>query len=333
MNTVAELAISSTTSTEPTPACDATAPNSERTNAIPGHGAGSIRRCLQDGPTATRLHAALGLERWPPVSVGWVVVSPCMDLGNQIDALTAFVTAAHWRTVDLLYAPTLATRVINCLLCGYSATRDGYGVHESECQFGGGRLERYQCRECDLVFGPLKMLDMSDQMLTADYQLLYETYRESNSTASETRAFRTTEPRQGGLYLNWGSGAWSETIDQLRSQGWDVWGYEPSVPPASPFVAGSTSEISATFDGLFSNDVIEHFRDPVAEFRRMASHLRTGALMTHASPCYELLYDHTRFHTAFYLGRSVEVLAARTGMKIVGRETDGEFMSVTFRIL
>ena len=162
--------------------------------------------------------------------------------------------------------------------------------------------------------------------------MLYETYRESNSTTSEKRAFRTTEPRRGGLSLNWGCGAWSETIVELRAEGWDVWGYEPSVPPASPYVAGQTGEISATFDGLFSNNVIEHCRDPLAEFRRMASHLRAGALMTHASPCYELLYDHTRFHTAFYLGRSVEVLAAMADLEVVGRETDGEYMSVTFRV-
>ena len=94
-----------------------------------------------------------------------------MDLGQRTDSLATFVTAAHWRTVDLLYAPTLATRVIDCPLCGHGSTRDGHGVHQSECRFGGGRLERYQCKECDLVFGPLKMLDMSDQMLAADYRL------------------------------------------------------------------------------------------------------------------------------------------------------------------
>jgi SAM-dependent methyltransferase len=193
-------------------------------------------------------------------------------------------------------------------------------------------LERYQCPACDLVFGPLKMLDITPQMLAADYQLLYESYREANSTVSEVRAFHSLAPTKMGIYLNWGCGAWSETIEQLRGQEWDVWGYEPSVPPESAFVAGHTDQISATFDGIFSNNVIEHFRDPVGEFREMASHLRPGGLMTHATGCYRMNFADTRFHTAFYLGRSVEVLADEVGLEVVARDADGDYESVTFRV-
>jgi len=255
-----------------------------------------------------------------------------MDLERRLDLLASFTTSAYWQTLDQVYAPLLATRTITCPICGHAGGRSGYDVHESECQFGGGHLERYGCPECDFVFGPLKMLDLSDRMLDIDYQLLYDTYQEGDSAANEARAFRSVEPRTGGLYLDWGCGAQSETVDALRAEGWDVWGYEPVVPPTSPFIAGSALEVSATFDGLFSNNVIEHFWDPVAEFRAMASHLRTGALMTHATPCYELAIEDTRFHTAFYLGRCVDVLAQRVGLDVVGREQDGDYRSVTFRV-
>ena len=255
-----------------------------------------------------------------------------MDVEQRMDSLATFVTAAHWQMVDLHYATTLAQRTITCPLCGHSSPRAGYSVHQSECQFNGGRLERYGCPDCDFVFGPMKMLDLTEQMLNADYRLLYESYQEANSTEAETRAFWSTDPAPGSLSLNWGCGAWSETIDQLRAQGFDVWGYEPAAPPVSPFVVGKVEAISATFDGLFSNNVIEHFRDPVGEFRQMVSHLRPGALMTHATPCYEMLYAHTRFHCSFYLGRSVEVLAEKVGLDVIGRERDGEYQSVTFRV-
>jgi SAM-dependent methyltransferase len=255
-----------------------------------------------------------------------------MDVERRADPLVTFAVAAHWHTVDLLYEPTLSSRLIGCTLCGHAATRDGYRIEEAECQFAGGRLERYQCPDCDLVFGPLKMLDLTGPMLAADYRLLYETYREGDSTARELRAFRSTEPTRGELILNWGCGARSESVDMLRADGWDAWGFEPSVGSTSPFVAGHLAEISATFDRLFSNNVIEHFRDPVSEFREMASHLRSGALMTHATPCYEMKCADTRFHTAFYLGRSVEVLASRTGLELVRREHDGDYMSTTFRV-
>ena len=77
--------------------------------------------------------------------------------------------------------------------------------------------------------------------------------------------------------------------------------------------------------------MVEHFADPVGEFRRMRGHLRPGGLMVHASACYDLLYEDTRFHLAFFLGRSAEVLAARTGFEVVERERDGEYMHVVFR--
>jgi hypothetical protein len=255
---------------------------------------------------------------------------PNVGLEERLDALSSFATTSHWSILDALDDLTLPGRRIECPLCGHVATRDGYAIHTATCRFGGGRLERYGCPACDLVFGPLKVLDASEALLTADYRLLYETYREARPTASEMRAFRSTSPREGGLYLDWGCGAQSETIDVLREEGWDVWGYEPAVEPQSPFIAPSRGGISARFAGIFSNNVIEHFRDPVAEFEAMASHLEPGGLMTHATPCYELLYTDTRFHTAFYLGRSVDVLARRTGLEVVGRERDGEYMSVTF---
>jgi 2-polyprenyl-3-methyl-5-hydroxy-6-metoxy-1,4-benzoquinol methylase len=111
-----------------------------------------------------------------------------------------------------------------------------------------------------------------------------------------------------------------------------VWGYEPSVPPQSPFIAGCLDSISAKFDAIFSNNVVEHLRDPVADFKVMASYLRPGGVMVHATPCFELRYENTRFHTAFYLGRSVEVIAERAGLRVVDRERDGEYESVTFQV-
>jgi SAM-dependent methyltransferase len=252
---------------------------------------------------------------------------------QKIERLTHYAIASRWAMTDVIYDNTLSTRAIVCPLCQRVGTRDSYTLHVAECQFAGGRLERYQCPDCDLVFGPMKMLDLTEQQLAAEYRILYSDYHEANSTESETRSFQACQPTAGGLYLNWGCGAWSETIDQLRGEGWDVWGYEPAAPFRSPYVAASHAEISAKFDAVFSNNVLEHLRNPVAEFLVMRSYLKPGGVMTHSTPCYELAYENTRFHLYFYLGRSVELLAARTGMRITGRQNDGEYGSVTFQLL
>jgi SAM-dependent methyltransferase len=247
--------------------------------------------------------------------------------------LLDYLTSTHWRTIDVLYARDLPERVARCVVCEHTAPCDSYRKHVAECQFGGGRLERYACPKCDTVFGPLKMLDLTAAQLAMEYRALYTYYSESNSTELEIRAFRSCRPRPGGLYLNWGCGAWAETIDTLRAEGYDVWGYEPVAVSENAHVVSSRDEISALFDGIFSNNVIEHFADPVSEFRRLHSHLKPGGLMVHASPCYELLYENTRFHLALYLGRSAETLAARTGFEVVDRERDGEYMQVVFRAI
>jgi hypothetical protein len=99
----------------------------------------------------------------------------------------------------------------------------------------------------------------------------------------------------------------------LREQGFNVFGYEPSLPKATEFVANNKAEITGRFHGIFSNNVIEHFRDPVAEFRYFHQILEEKGQMVHTSPCYDYKYSFTRFHTLFLLGRSPFLLAEKTG--------------------
>lgn len=144
------------------------------------------------------------------------------------------------------------------------------------------------------------------------------------------RTFQSLAP-QPGVYLDWGGGgAWSETIRTLRDDGWDVWGYEPAAVEAGPHVVNRREEISARFDGIFSNNVIEHFRDPVAAFRDFHGLLKENGRMAHSSPCYDYAYSFTRFRTLFLLGRSPEVLARRTGFEVIDQVRDGEYINTVF---
>ena len=69
---------------------------------------------------------------------------------------------------------------------------------------------------------------------------------------------------------------------------------------------------------------------PVEEFRYFHSILKPGARMAHASPCYRYSYSDTRFHVVFLTGGSSEVLADRSGFRVVGRQEEDEFISVLF---
>jgi SAM-dependent methyltransferase len=253
------------------------------------------------------------------------------QIERKLVVLSNYVVASKHALLDREYSTLLLNRTIQCIVCGYSGKRDGFNTHIDQCQFGGGRLERYYCNHCDALFGPMKILDMSAAELAAEYALLYSNYSESNSTALEVRTFKALSPTSEGLYLNWGCGLWSDTINILRSQNVNVWGYEPNAPATSGYIVSRREEISALFDGIFSNNVVEHLIDPVAVFKDMGSILRPRGVMAHSTPCYSLAHTNTRFHTLFLLGNSAEFLARSSGFEIIDREYDGEYMNIVFR--
>jgi len=251
-------------------------------------------------------------------------------LEAQVKLVEAYSVQAFWQAIDHVYDLMLPKMELHCIICDHRDGRSGFAVHVSQCQFGGGLLERYQCPKCDAIFGPQKYLDLRDSFVTADYDLLYSRYSESDSTTNEIRTFLSTSPQSGGLYLNWGCGAWSETIPELRKQGYDVWGHEPSIRESSDVIVKYRDEISARFNAIFSNNVIEHFRDPVAEFKYFKSILSDDGVMAHASPCYDYAYADTRFHTLFLLGKSPYILAERTGFHARQAVRDGEYINFVF---
>lgn len=98
-------------------------------------------------------------------------------------------------------------------------------------------------------------------------------------------------------------------------------------------MVGRREEISAIFEGIFSNNVIEHMVRPVHEFRYFHALLAPGGRMAHASPCYRYDYAFSRFHVIFLTGNSPDVLAQRSGFRLVAREEDGEFINCVFERL
>jgi SAM-dependent methyltransferase len=239
---------------------------------------------------------------------------------------------AFWRAIDIAYESSLPHRSIKCIVCEKEGHRTDFEVLTDKCIFGGGVLERYRCPTCDCIFGPLKYLDADEDFVSRDYELLYTNYSESDSTENEIRTFGSLGPKSGALYLDWGCGGeWSKTIATLRAQGHDVWGYEPTIGATAGFVVKNRDEISAKFDGIFSNNVIEHFRNPIAQFKEFHSILKPDGVMAHSSPCYEYEYAFTRFHTLFLLGKSPHVLAERSGFKVSNVVKDGRYINHIFK--
>lgn len=240
----------------------------------------------------------------------------------------------RWSIVDAIErAHAAPPQYRSCPLCAHTGMVGTFKSYVTDCIFGGGILVRHGCPACDVIFGPDKMFELSAADLGQDYEWHYKVYQEGDSTESELRAFHSLNPRRDGVYVNYGAGSWSRTVLLLREQGWNVFAYEPhdSAAAGGDWLIQSEAQMRGRyFDGIFSNNVLEHFRHPAEELRRMKQWLKPGAAMAHATPCFEYLYEYTRFHLFFFLGRSREVLAQKAGLTISSFQVDGDFKNCIF---
>ena len=262
------------------------------------------------------------------------------ELSNAINELRIELTrhqiSMKWNLIDALGKDKrfLAGRLRRCPLCDHEDFEDSFPIYRTQCHFGGGELVRFQCPSCDLIFGADKIFQLTDAELTQEYEWHYRVYSEDDSTAQEIRSFHSLNPSKSGIYLNYGAGAWSNTMPLLKAEGWNVYAYEPhaSAHSGNAHIIKDKAVLSTMrFDGLFSNNLLEHLRQPVEELVFMQSLLKPNASMSHATPCFAYLYDYTRFHLYFYLGRSREVLARKAGLLICDFIEDGEFMNVIYK--
>lgn len=250
--------------------------------------------------------------------------------GTDIErSLIRHQTACQWSVIDEVerrFRPASSRRT--CPLCGAENDAVNFVLYRTQCLFGGGDLVRYQCPDCDVIFGADKMFELTEAQLSQEYEWHYKVYEEGDSTEVEMMAFHSLKPRKDGVYVNFGSGAWSSSVPKLREQGWNVFAYEPhsSAAGTHEWLLTRESQVAElTPDGLYSNNVLEHLRHPAADLRRMAGWLKPGAAMAHATPCYEYMFEYTRFHLYFFPGRSRELLARLIGHRIEQFEVDRRF--------
>ena len=253
------------------------------------------------------------------------------ELTEQEKELLRHQIAVKWDLIHRIEALKDAPAVLTCALCQHSGPAPSFTLFESQCIFEGGAIVRHQCPECDVIFGSAPMLALSAEELTQEYEWHYRVFTEGDSTEQELRAFHALGPDRDKKYVNWGSGAWSNTIDVLRAEGWQVYGFEPhgsAVGGSDAILTSMEQLVQLQPHGIFSNNVLEHLRHPVAALQAMANLLPADGLMSHATPCFEYRFEFTRFHLFFFLGRSRSLLAREAGLQIQDYQVEGDFMNL-----
>ena len=172
--------------------------------------------------------------------------------------------------------------VITCPLC---ESKDYSQIHKDSLR------EYLSCSGCEFVFVP-KPYHLSE----TDEKLRYDTHN-NNPMDVRYRQFlsQLTEPLlkkipDDSYGLDFGSGPGPTLSLMLEEKGHHVELYDK-------FYASKGSIFNKRFDFITATEVIEHLRDPMLEFKRLASALRVNgyfALMTH------LLTKETDFSNWYY---------------------------------
>ena len=124
--------------------------------------------------------------------------------------------------------------------------------------------------------------------------------------------------------------------DQVRARGIDLWGCDISAAiPYDEHVVRLPRDLPklgrGTFDGIFSQDVVEHFNDPVEDYGRLRLLLRPGGWLLSSTPVLEKIWDGsepipghlwlwTPWHTSICSSRSMAMLARQAGLEFVSTE-------------
>lgn len=236
-----------------------------------------------------------------------------------------------WKLIDKFEERYYIEKELECPICHHKFKENDSEVLDSECVFLGGRLRRYLCPKCNVIFGPNKMFLLDDDEFSDEYTTHYSVFSEGDSTEAEIRTFYRLNPEKGKKYLNYGSGAWSKTISTLRDQGFDLIGFDPYAPVKSEHIINNWEELSLhKFDGIFSHDLLEHLRDPVEEFSKMKDILSDDGIMVHSTACFNYAYEYTRFHLFFYTGTSVNEICKQTDLRVIAKDECNEKMTVDY---
>jgi hypothetical protein len=199
---------------------------------------------------------------------------------------------------------------MECLICG--GQQLSVIVAGSSFEFIYGKpIVRYKCSFCDVIFGPMEWIYMSKQELGAKYMELFNTgWKEADSTGPEWESFSALSPQPNKKYLNWGAGASNRTAELAKDNNFNVSNYDP-------FNSNNNNNsvvVNGLYDGIFSNNVIEHLQNPIADLLYMKSFLNPNGKMAHATGCYKYVAECSIFHLYFLCGKSAGILAAKIGM-------------------
>ena len=83
----------------------------------------------------------------------------------------------RWKKLSQIYS-----KFLKCPICDFYNEIDLFKIYKSNDIFYAGELIRYECPNCNLIFGDLRFLNLSRDEIKQDYIDLYSFYEEGDTT-------------------------------------------------------------------------------------------------------------------------------------------------------
>ncbi len=221
-----------------------------------------------------------------------------------------------------------------CKNCGNEINLNACKIFTSKCFISQQSLVRYQCPICDVIFGPLNMITATTDQIKDAYLFAEKVFKDADSTDWECATFHSLNPSKDKLYLNFGCGKNSRTVQDLRLAGWNIIGYEPYVTTNKYFTLDKKEDLlKYKFDGIISNDLIEHLQNPIEDFLFMKSLLKDkSSLMAHSTGCYRYTIEWTKYHLHFFVGKAINLLCKKTGFYVQKIDDQGSWLNYIYGV-
>jgi SAM-dependent methyltransferase len=209
--------------------------------------------------------------------------------------------------------PQIFPENVNCPICFLQEILSKFKVLKAQDIFHAGQLIRYECPNCDVVFGDLRFLNLSKEEIKQDYLDLYSFYNEGDTTKYIYYIFKHCSLPVDKKYLDYACGKWNTHIQLLQKEGYDIVGYDP-------FVNNNESIKDQKYDFVLSNNFIEHLTNPYEDIKDMLKMLKKDGKLIFLSPCIEYVIEYTHYHTLFLKGKSLEILCNNLNLRLIKKE-------------
>jgi SAM-dependent methyltransferase len=210
---------------------------------------------------------------------------------------------------------------LTCVICEYTGLNNNFQKLYSDDMFNAGTLLRHKCPNCDLVFGDLRFLNLSEKEIDDDHDDLYSYYSEGDTVPFILNNLNSLEifKNKGLSYLDYACGIGS-MIPILKNMDYNIYGYDKHVKNSNVL----NNIDNQKFDVIYSNNFIEHVTDPMTEIQKILVHLNDNGYLIMMSDCFdEYKIEYTHYHLYFYTGNSFNILCDRLNLDIIDSKTVG----------